>query len=127
VGRGLSAQQKAVLLSVGRDLIAMWERLEASEAIAPDERTPEDRIRITRREWQLAWGAPWQTRACDSSQRASYSRALRRLQEHGLVERRNQVSGSPRRTTHVQLTPAGWEVFEQLAAQEPLQQLPRPG
>jgi hypothetical protein len=55
-------------------------------------------------------------RGVSRSESASQSRALRRLEDRGLVERSNWVQnrrGS--RTTHVRLTAAGWDLAERLA------------
>jgi ribosomal protein S19E (S16A) len=58
------------------------------------------------------FGVPWHPRAgrrrWTAAQRASYSRALRRLEQRGLLARVNrgrQATG--RRTTHVRLWPRG--------------------
>ena len=67
------------------------------------------------------WGSPWGTEAT-RSEAAARSRALKRLEERGLVLRQNYVSGRVRRTrlephsrtTHVQLTPAGVKLVERL-------------
>ena len=58
---------------------------------------------------------------------ASMSRALRRLEDRGLIERRNWLAGlafrpagqfndGNRRTTHVRLTAEGWDLAERLTA-----------
>lgn len=72
------------------------------------------------------FGVPWQDRCGDGGitpvERASDSRALARLERRGLILRQNitrvrQSADEPhRRTTHVQLTPAGRNVAKLSAA-----------
>jgi DNA-binding MarR family transcriptional regulator len=58
------------------------------------------------------WGVPWRsTRSATPAVRAAVSRALKRLEQRGLVVRSNQVSGGPW-TTHVKLTEIGRTVAE---------------
>lgn len=66
------------------------------------------------------WGVRlrWLRRAPTRSQAASLSRSLRRLEARGLVQRRNQSSASPRRSTHVAFSAAGEAVAETLAEAE---------
>ena len=64
------------------------------------------------------WGVDWApTRWADPwtpADRAVISRALRRLEQRGLVERKNEVTNTPRRTTNVRLTDRGREVAKRL-------------
>jgi len=76
------------------------------------------------------FGVRWRTKGTRSDQ-TSLSRALRRLEERGLVLRQNQVRGSGEgtgrcrlskaeehnRTTHVRLLPDGIEVAERLSTE----------
>ena len=58
-----------------------------------------------------AWGVRWKPGAGDPdwgpAKRAAYSRALCRLEQRGLILRRNWRIPHSRRTTHVQLLPQG--------------------
>ena len=64
------------------------------------------------------WGVEWYpSRWLDGStpaDRAVVSRALRRLEQRGLVERKNQRTGKPGRTTNVRLTDRGREIAKRL-------------
>jgi hypothetical protein len=72
------------------------------------------------------WGSRWRTTG-ESSVRASLSRALKRLEDRGLVLRQNEMSGCPdtgtmrqsktdrhNRTTAVQLLPVGVDLAKRL-------------
>jgi len=85
--------------------------------------------------WELEiWGVPiWKRQTCTRAWSSSASRALRRLEDDGLIRRRNQVSGdrhesgfavtgkllfgTQTRTTHIQFTEAGRLAAEVLAVQ----------
>ena len=64
------------------------------------------------------WGVEWYpSRWLDDSMpadRAVVSRALRRLEQRGLVERKNQRTGKSGRTTNVRLTNWGLEIAKRL-------------
>jgi DnaB-like helicase N terminal domain len=64
------------------------------------------------------WGIEWYpSRGHDRwtpTDRAVVSRALRRLEQRGLVERKNECTGQPGRTTNVRLTERGREIAKQL-------------
>jgi DNA-binding PadR family transcriptional regulator len=64
------------------------------------------------------WGVDWDpSRGQDSwtpTDRAVVSRALRRLEQRGLVERKNEQTDNPARTTNVRLTARGREVANRL-------------
>lgn len=73
------------------------------------------------------WGVSWHDGVRrTNAENASLSRSLCRLEERGLVQRRNHVSGDPHgtigwdgherhtRTTHVRLTKVGREVAKRL-------------
>lgn len=80
--------------------------------------------------WFSHWGTPWKGDASlTNSERAVASRALRRLEQRGLVLRNNGVSGSPgtgkartaasdphNRTTNVRITDAGRALVQSLSA-----------
>jgi DNA-binding HxlR family transcriptional regulator len=60
-----------------------------------------------------SWGVDWSPSRGQASwtpaDRAVVSRALRRLEQGGLVERKNEQTGNPARTTNVRLTARGRE------------------
>jgi DNA-binding MarR family transcriptional regulator len=66
------------------------------------------------------WGSHWRTRGLDRIRQASISRAIRRLENRGLLARLNQVSGpvgeftTKHRTTHLKLTDKGRAEAERL-------------
>jgi hypothetical protein len=64
------------------------------------------------------WGVEWYpSRWADRwtpADRAVVSRALRRLEQRGFVERKNERTGQPGRTTNVRLTDRGREVAKWL-------------
>ena len=81
-------------------------------------------LRLKREGWyETRWGT-WGTRIRwlwtepTRSEAASLSRSLRRLESRGLVQRKNQQTGSRRRATHVAFTPAGEAVAEELPEAE---------
>jgi hypothetical protein len=98
-----------------------------------DERARKHLVQADGHAW---WGSPWQHRRADRSSpaiRAADSRALRRLEERGLVLRDNthqgvngrdcirdesdvRIAGS--RTTHVRLTLVGWTLAGMLPVPE---------
>jgi hypothetical protein len=65
-----------------------------------------------------AWGVPWNPGINDPrwtpAKRAACARSLRRLEERGLVLRRNRRGSGSRRTTHILLLPRGAAVVERL-------------
>jgi hypothetical protein len=88
--------------------------------------------------FKLQWsGHRRQHLAKSRSRRASLSRALRRLEERGLILRQNSASGSPgiegprqsnadphsRRSTEVQLLPAGMQLARELVNKKPIDKL----
>jgi len=83
-----------------------------------------------RQQWRrhgLEWSGihlPRQEDGISRTDSSSLSRSLRRLEDRGLIVRRNQTSGPPdegftvqHRTTHVAFTPAGRALAEELDAQ----------
>jgi hypothetical protein len=64
------------------------------------------------------WGVEWHPgRYMDDwtpADRAVFSRSLRRLEQRGLVERKNERTGESTRTTNVRLTDRGREVAKRL-------------
>jgi len=97
----LSRQQKRLLITS----LAYWEYIEAN---GND---------LAKLELEF-WGIPWHpAKRQDNWTRADsviISRSLRRLEHRGLVERKNNISGSRLRTTMVKFTPLGLEVAKQL-------------
>jgi hypothetical protein len=67
------------------------------------------------------WGIPWRPSTGDArwtpSQRSAWSRSLRRLEQRGLVLRRNWRNPHGRRTTHIVLSQDGEAVAQWLIAQ----------
>jgi hypothetical protein len=67
--------------------------------------------------WGIEWYPSKGQRAWTPSNRAVMSRALRRLEQRGLVERRNRISGEESgRTVNVHLTDRGREVAKRLTS-----------
>jgi len=103
-GVRLSGLQRAILLRL--DAKALWIMLHGSA---------EDKAALA------AWGIPWHPGVGDlpwsSARRASYSRALARLEERSSVVRRNRRGSPVRRTTHVQLSLRGKIAVQRLTAQ----------
>jgi DNA-binding MarR family transcriptional regulator len=71
--------------------------------------------------WRDAVPVPRARAGQSRSDSASISRAVRRLEDRGLIERLNHVSGAPgegyatqMRTTHIRLTESGRAVAERL-------------
>ena len=64
------------------------------------------------------WGVPWYPAKgqedWERSDSAIISRALRRLEARGLVERNNDITRNGRRTTRVKLTPLGLSIAKRL-------------
>ena len=58
-------------------------------------------------QWWHRHEVPWIWTPTD---RAVFSRALRRLEQRGLIERKNARTGMPGRTTHVRLTEQGRKI-----------------
>jgi hypothetical protein len=66
------------------------------------------------REWGVEWHPSLWNDTWTPTDRAVLSRALRRLEQRGLVERKNERTGKSTRTTHVRLTERGREVAKWL-------------
>jgi hypothetical protein len=67
------------------------------------------------------WGVRWLRIRSESptrAQSAAYSRAVRRLEQRGILVRRNQYTGRPRRLTHLALTDLGRVTVRGLAEEE---------
>jgi hypothetical protein len=118
---GLSDEQKHILVRVGRHITACLEEAKRCKAAGESDRA---------HFWRTTyfWGAPWKgvirRDRCDI---AVLSQALKQLEDQGLVLRQNMRSGCPTtgglrksakdphtRTTHVALTPRGWDVYKRL-------------
>jgi hypothetical protein len=80
--------------------------------------------------WLQHWGCPWSPRyiryttqgdttTWTPTDRAVFSRALHRLEQRGLVERKNDRTGMSRRTTTVRLTKRGREIAKRLRKSGP--------
>jgi hypothetical protein len=121
VGRGLSEDQRLIIRWAGRALLRDRELLEHAEATG----LPDVRFVLTLR-YSVLHGVEWDRRpggrdgikGRTPSRRAAISRALRRLEQRGLVRRMDGSlrSGDDRIwPTHlVQLTDSGWDVYRRL-------------
>jgi hypothetical protein len=122
MGRGLGDRQRRAIIAIGEGLSDLDREIERRQAIVAAQPERAGEMMIWAVKWHLAWGVRWRPGSRDASERAVWSRSLRRLQERGLAIRTNRVGGpnakEPRppgtRTTNVVLTPAGWEVFRRL-------------
>jgi hypothetical protein len=126
----LSRLQKSILLWLLR-------QTEELEVIASDDRgldslpvavlANDEQRRVIGARIALHWGVWWRIGDSTPAERAAFSRALKRLEERGLVLRQNRVAGAPGsgglrdsaaqlhiRTTNVQLTDMGREVAKRL-------------
>jgi hypothetical protein len=124
MGRGLSGMQRAVIEGIGEELEEMRRERERLGDVESLDGTAEG-LEACRLDFQLRYGVYWQSGSHDASARAAWSRSLRRLAERGLVERKNweqhfREEGQEKawRTTHVQLTPAGWAEYRRLTGQD---------
>ena len=99
--KGLSRQQVAILCW----LLARTKEIEAHGNGA---------AKSDLKHWGVRWRPGHGQDDWTPSDRAVFSRAVLRLAQRGLVLRRNQVSASPRRATHILLTPAGRAAAERL-------------
>jgi hypothetical protein len=101
----LSQFQKAILGIVWDETV----RLE-TELTARGEHGLLARVQFWGVEWYPSrWLDPWTPAGS-----AVVSRTLRRLEQRGLVERKNERSGQSTRTTNVRLTDRGREVTKRL-------------
>lgn len=97
---GLSVLQKEVLTFLYRETLVLDER-------------GSNRARY--------WGVRWRPHAETPTAQAALSRAVRRLEQRGLLVRKNERTGGnrngrpiPWRTTHLQLTAEGKQTAERL-------------
>ena len=115
-------------LADGPDQLSRWQHmvlryLAYGEALIREQGTTADR------EAFALWGMLWQPTRVGAvqtpSQRAALSRAVRRLERRGLVLRQNwrrrplrarlsHADPGPGRTTHLELTPAGYQLAQRL-------------
>lgn len=108
--KGLSDQQINVLLGLHkreRFLVECQVRLCAGDCHSGSG--------VTYLRWSPA-GRYGSDKTYTRAEAASFSRTLRRLQDRGLLELHNTISGTPRRATEVSFTPIGREVAAALAA-----------
>jgi hypothetical protein len=74
--------------------------------------------------YERFWGVRWVILGRTQTERNRFSKSVKRLESLGLVLRQNSDTGKQRkspadpftRTSNVQLTPAGWEVYQRLEA-----------
>src|SRR5262245_21161087 len=89
-GRGLSREQRKVLLALGALRRRPWDQLQALEALRR-ERGDDAHHNIKDLAWMWARfrrsGTYWASGAWNGSERSSRSRTLRRLEQRGLVVR----------------------------------------
>lgn len=60
------------------------------------------------------WNWIYGVKIFDASKRASFSRAVRTLEDKGLIETRNRISGKKGYRTHAKLTEKGEELVEKV-------------
>jgi hypothetical protein len=125
MGRRLSDRQRRAIISIGEGQIDLAREIDRRRAIVEAHPELADEMRIPIGEYLRLWGSSWRPGSRDASERAAWSRSLRRLEERGLAIRTNRFRGpnasEPRpprtRTIGVLLTVTGWEVFRRLTGE----------
>jgi DNA-binding MarR family transcriptional regulator len=101
----LSPLQKAILRAVWTETVRLERALAARGA---------HRLLARGQSWGVDWEPSREQERWTPVARATVSRALRRLEQRGLVEHTNPQTGTPGRPIRVRLTERGREVAERL-------------
>jgi hypothetical protein len=109
----LSISQKEILLYV-------WRETSRREKVfkARGDHNLLARLQYWGIEWYPSLVFQWGYEPWSPTDRAVCSRSLRRLEQRGLVERKNERTGASRRTTNVRLTGRGRKIAKQIRFRE---------